>query len=75
MVLLLKDSLLLTMKQYINAKTIVRFVLSLALIFGVYVETGFWTALSLFLIFIYIELSLQRKKISITLGTNETNIH
>jgi len=36
--------------------TIARILLTMALIYGVYTETGIWTALSLFLISIAIEL-------------------
>jgi len=42
--------------------TIIRCVLTTALIFGVYAETGIWTALSLFLIFIYIEVDTWLKQ-------------
>jgi len=35
---------------------IIRFILTLALIYGAYTETGVFTALSLFLIFVAIEL-------------------
>ncbi len=42
--------------------SIIRFILTLALIFGVYTETGHWTALSLFLVFFYIEISTWLKQ-------------
>ena len=35
---------------------IIRIILTLALIYGAYTETGIWTALSLFLIFIGMEI-------------------
>ncbi|KKL10641.1 hypothetical protein LCGC14_2553800 [marine sediment metagenome] len=55
--------------------TIIRFILTLALILGVYTETGFWTSLSLFLIFIYVELTFQKKKINITMKQDSFSLY
>ncbi len=39
----------------VKVKIIIKSILTLALIFGVYTETGIWTALSMFLISYYME--------------------
>jgi len=49
---------------------IIRFVLTLALVYGAYTETGKWTALSFLLVFIAIELICS----TITLVSRRTRI-
>jgi len=43
-----------------NVPMIIRYVLTLLLIYGAYTETGIWTALNFFLIFIAVEVMGRR---------------
>lgn len=49
------------MKKNQKIADVIRIVLSLALIFGVYTETGIWTSIFAFLVSLYIECKNREK--------------
>ena len=56
-------------KKSKKIQVIIRIILTLALIYGVYTETGIWTAVSLGLIFVAIEaLTIMINMIKSTMG-------